>query len=79
MNNSLKAPLPARLTVTGLVLLLAMPIVITLVYSFSAQWGAHILPSGFTLDWYLSLWSDSRFRCGAAANCPAVRDWRVAG
>ena len=61
MNNSCRAPLPARLTVAGLVLLLATPIVITLIYSLSAQWGAHILPSGFTLDWYLSLWSDSRF------------------
>lgn len=56
-----KAPLSARLTVWALVALLAIPILITLVYSLSAQWGAQILPRGFTLDWYLRLWSDGRF------------------
>jgi putative spermidine/putrescine transport system permease protein len=56
-----KAPLPARLTVWTLVAVLATPILITLVYSLSAQWGAQILPRGFTLDWYQRLWSDGRF------------------
>ncbi|PSJ45727.1 ABC transporter permease [Zobellella endophytica] len=56
-----KAPLPARLTLWILVALLATPILITLVYSLSAQWGAQILPRGFTLDWYQTLWSDGRF------------------
>ncbi|MGB5855117.1 MAG: ABC transporter permease [Oceanisphaera sp.] len=61
MNKSLKAPLLARLTVNGLLILLVAPIMTTLVYSLSAQWGAHILPRGFTFDWYITLWSDSRF------------------
>lgn len=56
-----KPPLPAQLTVWTLVALLATPILITLVYSLSAQWGAQILPRGFTLDWYQRLWSDGRF------------------
>lgn len=59
--NKPKAPLSARLVVWGLMLLLAAPIVITLVYSLAAQWGAHVLPRGVTLDWYITLWSDSRF------------------
>lgn len=47
--------------VTGLVLLLLLPILATLVYSFSSRWGATILPDGLTLKWYLQLWLEPRF------------------
>lgn len=41
--------------------LLLLPLVATLAYSLCQQWGATILPSGFTLHWYKILWSDPRF------------------
>lgn len=47
------------LAIIGLLLLL--PLIATAIYSFCQQWGATILPSGFTLGWYLELWQDPRF------------------
>lgn len=54
-------------TVTGLLLLiLLLPLAATLIYALATQWGATILPDGFTLKWLAALWSDPRFcrRCG---------------
>ena len=49
-------------TVTGLLLLiLLLPLAATLVYALATQWGATILPDGFTLKWLTALWSDPRF------------------
>lgn len=47
--------------VSGLIALLSIPLVATLAYSLASQWGATILPSGFTFKWYIALWSDPRF------------------
>lgn len=44
-----------------IVILLLLPIIATLVYSFSTRWGATVLPDGLTLQWYLKLWQDPRF------------------
>lgn len=41
--------------------LLLIPLVATLAYSLSKEWGATILPQGFTFDWYAKLWQDPRF------------------
>lgn len=41
--------------------LLLIPLVATLAYSLSQEWGATILPQGLTIDWYLTLWQDPRF------------------
>ncbi|MFM2477874.1 ABC transporter permease [Celerinatantimonas sp. MCCC 1A17872] len=41
--------------------LLLIPLLATLVYSLCDQWGATILPSGFTFKWYHQLWTDPRF------------------
>ncbi|MBJ7553995.1 Putative 2-aminoethylphosphonate transport system permease protein PhnV [Marinomonas spartinae] len=41
--------------------LLLIPLLATLVYSLCDQWGATILPSGFTFKWYIQLWTDPRF------------------
>ena len=56
-----KPPLSARLTVWALVILLDAPIAITLAYSLAESWGAHILPQGFSIQWYAKLWTDQRF------------------
>jgi hypothetical protein len=49
-------------TVTGLLLLiLLLPLAATLIYALATQWGATILPDGFTLKWLTALWSDPRF------------------
>ncbi len=47
--------------VYALISLMLVPILATLVYSISSRWGATILPEGLTLDWYLTLLTDSRF------------------
>ncbi|TCV92509.1 ABC transporter permease [Biostraticola tofi] len=50
-----------RSVVTLLLLILLLPLAATLVYALSSQWGATILPQGFTLKWLLQLWQDPRF------------------
>ena len=47
--------------VYGLMTLLSIPVLATLLYSFSRHWGATIMPEGLTIDWYLKLWQDTRF------------------
>lgn len=47
--------------VYGLMALLSIPVLATLLYSFSQHWGATILPDGLTFNWYLKLWQDPRF------------------
>ena len=50
-----------RCMVTGLGGILAIPVVATLLYSLSSEWGATLLPDGLTFDWYVQLWHDPRF------------------
>jgi putative spermidine/putrescine transport system permease protein len=50
-----------RCVVAGLIALLSIPVLATLLYSFSRHWGATVLPDGLTLDWYVTLWQDPRF------------------
>ena len=47
--------------VATILFFLSVPIIGTLLYSFSSSWGATILPDGFTLKWFIALFSDSRF------------------
>lgn len=47
--------------VYGFMALMSVPVLATLLYSFSQRWGATILPEGITFDWYLKLWQDTRF------------------
>ncbi|MDN2664873.1 ABC transporter permease [Psychromonas sp. 14N.309.X.WAT.B.A12] len=47
--------------VYGLSGLLFIPILATLIYSFSSSWGATMLPDGFTFKWYTQLLTDPRF------------------
>ena len=42
-------------------LILALPLVATLLYALATGWGATLLPDGFTLKWFLQLWRDPRF------------------
>ncbi|MBI1175026.1 MAG: ABC transporter permease subunit [Sideroxydans sp.] len=44
-----------------LVVLLALPVLGTLIYSLSERWDATVLPHGLTLHWYTTLWLDDRF------------------
>lgn len=50
-----------RLVIALVMLVLAVPILSTLLYSLSTSWGATILPDGLTLSWYVQLWQDPRF------------------
>ncbi|MGV8894397.1 MAG: ABC transporter permease [Burkholderiaceae bacterium] len=50
-----------RCVVATLIALLSIPVLATLLYSFSTHWGATVLPDGLTFDWYLTLWQDARF------------------
>ena len=56
-----RSPLFLQLVVYSLLLILLLPLLGTLLYSFSTSWSASVLPSGLTFKWYLALWSDARF------------------
>lgn len=45
----------------GILMTLFIPLVATLIYSFSSNWGATILPDGISFKWYWELFSDKRF------------------
>ncbi|MGM7637016.1 ABC transporter permease [Bacillus sp. Hm123] len=40
---------------------LVLPLFATLLYSFATDWNATVLPEGYTLEWYKTLFQDSRF------------------
>lgn len=50
-----------QLVLAALLALLAMPLLATLLYSLASSWSVSILPDGFTLKWYATLFSDDRF------------------
>ena len=50
-----------RVVIWVLLIVLMLPLLATLVYALVLEWGATILPSGFTLKWLVELWSDPRF------------------
>lgn len=48
--------------IVGVILLfLSIPVLGTILYSFSSSWGATVLPDGLSLKWYNQLFSDTRF------------------
>ncbi|QTF09909.1 ABC transporter permease [Brenneria izadpanahii] len=50
-----------RVMVCLVFLILALPLLVTLLYALATEWGATLFPSGFTLKWMQALWSDPRF------------------
>lgn len=42
-------------------LIMAIPIVTTLIYALSSSWGASILPDSLSFKWFIQLWQDARF------------------
>lgn len=50
-----------KCVVFGIVGMMLLPMLATLLYSFSSSWGATILPTGLTMDWYYQLLTDQRF------------------
>ena len=50
-----------RFMVGLLLLILALPLVATLLYGLSSEWSNTILPQSYTLQWFIELWSDGRF------------------
>ncbi len=46
----------------GVALYAVLPMVAVLLYSVASRWTAHILPDGYTLDWWTSTFADSRVR-----------------
>lgn len=59
--NSSKTLFIHQLVVYGIIGIMLLPILATLIYSFSSSWGATILPDGFTFKWYFQLLTDERF------------------
>lgn len=55
------AALYHRVVVYLLFAILVLPLIGTFVYSIASSWSATILPAGFTVKWYVQLWSDPRF------------------
>lgn len=50
-----------RVVVWLVLLILALPLVATLLYALATRWGASMLPDGLTLKWMVQLWNDPRF------------------
>lgn len=50
-----------QIVVFLVIAILLIPLLATVLYSFSAVWGVTILPDKLTLNWYIKLWSDPRF------------------
>ena len=50
-----------RSVIAVVALVLALPIVATVMYAFATSWGATILPDGFTLKWFERLLTDHGF------------------
>ncbi|MEA2622221.1 MAG: putative spermidine/putrescine transport system permease protein [Chloroflexota bacterium] len=45
----------------GLILAyLCIPILAVVLYSFATRWSAHVLPDGYTLDWWTTAFADER-------------------
>jgi putative spermidine/putrescine transport system permease protein len=57
----MKRPFYHYVTVGAVLLYLLVPLLGTLIYSFSTQWHKTILPEGLTFHWYQTLFSDSEF------------------
>lgn len=55
-----KSKLSARIIIGLLILYLAIPFVVTLIYSLATEWTS-VLPSGFTLRNYEQLFADAEF------------------
>lgn len=49
-----------RILIT-IMIILFIPVISTLLYSFTSSWGSKILPDGFSFKWYRILFSDERF------------------
>jgi putative spermidine/putrescine transport system permease protein len=43
----------------GLFVYFVLPMVAVLIYSLATRWTAHILPDGYTLDWWIQAFTDS--------------------
>lgn len=57
----MKRPIYHYLTIGAVLLYLLVPLLGTLIYSFSTQWHKTILPEGLTLHWYAELFGDLAF------------------
>lgn len=44
-----------------LLVILALPLLATLLYALSREWSDTIMPQGLTLSWFIELWQDPRF------------------
>lgn len=50
-----------KLILLLLLIILALPLLATLLYSLATSWAATILPDSLTLKWYQTLFTDDRF------------------
>ena len=50
-----------RIVIGVVLVVLLLPILSTLLYALSSEWGASVLPQGLTLEWFATLWTDPRF------------------
>jgi putative spermidine/putrescine transport system permease protein len=47
-----------RLLFVGLLVYFMLPMVAVLIYSLATRWTAHVLPDGYTLDWWSQVFGD---------------------
>ncbi len=47
-----------RLLFVGLLVYFMLPMVAVLIYSLATRWTAHVLPDGYTLDWWSQVFAD---------------------
>lgn len=50
-----------RIIITVILLYLFIPLAATFLFSIAVRWQTTVLPEGFTLKWYVQMFSDSRF------------------
>lgn len=50
-----------KILVYSVLMIMLIPLLATLLYSFSGRWGATLLPDSLTIKWYMTLFSDQRF------------------
>lgn len=61
MQNTSKPRFYHTLVLLVILLILATPVVATALYALATEWSVSLWPKGFTMDWLLTLWTDTRF------------------
>lgn len=58
MRDASQSPVSARVIHTVILLYLGLPVLGTLLYSLATRWDSTLLPAGWTLRWYVQIFTD---------------------